>query len=201
MSPRPLRARLLDLAVASVCVACVGAPLMGVGFAANPDPSVVESGGTVDQKVLQSGIISNPLNGSFGGARSGKVDGSIQWDVYSTASDGMKLVVMSDGAPAMRDAKNGVDVPDYGASPSEWAVGSNDRRFGFSVVGGLGLSRFEDGKKWRGFNGKRPVEIGRRANAIPVTRTTVKLRAEFAKGLADDARPTANVRAIAVLNL
>lgn len=202
MSPSRLRARLLDLAVTTLCVACVCAPLLPAVYGADePAPSVVESGGTVDQKVLQSGIISNPLNGSFGDGHSGTVNGSVQWDVYSTSADGLKLLLSTDRNPSMRDAKNGVDVPDYGATPSDWSVTGSDRRFGFSATGGLALSRFGDGTKWRGLDGRRAVEIGRRTSLIPLTRTTVKLRAEFSSALAADARPTANVNATAVLNL
>jgi hypothetical protein len=197
-----MRSRLLDLAVATVCVACLCAPMLPSVLAADDvEPAVVESGGSVDQKVLQSGVISNPLNGSFESGRSGRVDGSIQWDMYTSSPDGLKLVVSSDRTPAMRDSKNDVDVADYGSSPSDWSVGSTERRFGFSAVGGITLSRFGDGSKWRGFDGKRPVEVARRGAALPVTRTTIKLRGEFGAALASDATPTANVRAIAVLNL
>lgn len=202
MSPRRLRTRLLDLAVATVCVACVGAPLLPIVNAANgPEPSVVESGGTVDQKVLAGGIISNPLHGSFEGGGSGTVDGSISWDVYSTSRDGMKLTIASDRSPAMRDANAGVDIADFSATPSAWSVAGSDRRFGFSVTGSLALDRFGNGSKWRGFDGSRAVEIGRRGAPIPRTRTTVKLRAQFAAPLATGARPTATVYATAVPNL
>lgn len=202
MSPRRLRSRLLDLAVATVCVACVGAPLLPVVNAADgPENSVVESSGTVDQRVLEGGIISNPLNGSFQPGGRGTVDGSFSWDLYSTNRDGMKLTVSTDRSPAMRDANGNVDIPDYAAAPSAWRVSGSDRRFGFSVSGGLALSRFEDGARWRGFDGRRAVEIARRSGPVPRTRTTVKLRAEFAAPLASGARPTATVYATAVPNL
>lgn len=198
-----MRARLLDLAVATVCVACVGSPLfvLAHGASSGPAPSVSESGGTVDQRVVESGIISNPINGTFGRGRSGIVEGSIQWDMYTSSTDGLKLLVSSDRVPTMRDAANGVDVDDYGSTLSTWSVGGKDRRFGFSVVGTLGLSKFDEGRKWRGFDGKRPVEIGRRAGVVPTTRTTVRLRAEFAQALAGNARPTANIDVTAVPNL
>jgi hypothetical protein len=197
-----MRSRLLDLAVATVCVACLCAPMLPSVLAADsPEPSVVESGGAVDQKVLQAGVISNPLNGSFDTGASGKQSGSIQWDVYSSSPDGLKLLISTDRTPAMRDATHDVDVPDYGDTPSDWSVGANDRRFGFSVVGGIALSRFGDGTKWRGFDGKRPVEVARRGAAMPVTRTTIKLQSEFGAALASDSKATANIRATAVLNL
>lgn len=196
-----MRARLLDLTVATVCVACICAPLLQMGFAAAPQSSVVESGGNVDEKVLQSGIISNPLNGSFERGRSGKVDGAVQWDVYSTSAVGLKLLVSSDRRPAMRDAKHGVDIADAGSTLAAWGDEAGDRRFGFAIVGNLALDRFDNGAKWRGFNGTRPIEVGRRVATIPMTRTTVKLRAELGDGLADDAQPTANIDATAVTNL
>jgi hypothetical protein len=196
-----MRPRLLDLAVVTVSLACICAPLMPVVHAAGSDDAVVESGGHVDQRVLQAGIISNPLNGTFEAGRSGTVDGSIQWDTYTSSPDGLKLVVSSDRNPAMRDSQNGVDVPDYDATPSAWSVGGSDRRFGFTAMGGITLNRFDDGKKWRGFDGKRPIEVARRGAAMGQTRTTIKLRGEFESPLASDARPTANIRATAVLNL
>jgi hypothetical protein len=196
------RSRLLDLAVASACVACVCAPLLPVVSAADgPSSSVVESGGTVDQRVLENGMISNPLNGSFGAATSGTVDGSLQWDLYTTAASGMKLVASTDRTPAMRDSKNGVDVADFGATPAEWSVGASDRRFGFTATGSMVLGRFSDGKLWRGFDGTRGVEVARRAGPVGRLRTTLRMRAEFASALASDARPTANVVMTAVPNL
>jgi len=202
MSPRRTRTRLLDLAVALLCVACVGAPLMSNALGAGPERSVVESGGSVDQRVLQNGVISNPLNGSFGGGRDGIVNGSIQWDISTSANDGMKLVVSSDRAPAMRDPRSGADVADYAASgPEAWNIGANDRRFGFTAMGDLTLGRFDGGAKWRGFDGKHAVEVARRSNPIARARSTVKLRAEFGQALPSGAKPTANVRATAVINL
>ncbi|MCW2926768.1 MAG: hypothetical protein JWM86_736 [Thermoleophilia bacterium] len=198
MVPRRLRSRLLDLAVTAVCLACIAVPFLPAVHAAD---SVTEGGGVIDEKVGQGGMISNPINGTFERGRSGRVDGAIQWDTFTTGRDGLKLVISTDRKPAMRDAKNGVDVPDYGDTPSDWNVGGSDRRFGFSVLGGLSLARFDDGKKWRGFEGKRAIEVGRRSNPIPITRTTIRLRAEFGTALQTDARPTANIRATAVANL
>ncbi|MCW2956474.1 MAG: hypothetical protein JWO69_1343 [Thermoleophilia bacterium] len=200
--PRRLRSRLLDLLVATSCVACVAAPALTIVNAAAPKSPVIESGGTVDQKVVEVGIISHPLNGSFGAGKSGVVNGSVQWDLYSTSTNGMKLLLSTDRAPAMRDAANGVDVPDAGSETAPWNVGSGQRAFGFTALGDLTLNRYADGAKWRGLDGKRSVELGRRAGApIGRTRTTVRLRAEFAQQLAANARPTSNLRATAVLNL
>lgn len=200
MSPRPLRSRLLDLAVALVCIACVCAPFLATTTAA-PVAPVINSSGTVDQRVLQSGIISNPINGSFGAGRSGRVDGAVSWDMYTTSIDGLKLLLASDRTPAMRDAQNGVDIADYAATPGEWSVAAGDRRFGFSVVGALGLDRFGSGARWRGLEGRRSVETARRRSTIARTRTTIKLRAEFSSALGSDARATANLTATAVPNL
>lgn len=203
MSPRPLRARMLDLAVMSVCIACIAAPFLPIVHAASGagGPAVVESGSNVDQKVLEAGIISNPLNGTFQGARSGTVNGSAQWDVYSTARGGIKLLVSSDRSPAMRDPQHGIDVPDAGATPDAWSVPAGERRFGLSANGSIALDRYASGRKWRGFAGTRGVEVARHSGAIARTRTTVALRAEFRAALPDNARPGARVVATAVPNL
>lgn len=194
-----MRSRLLDLAVATVCVACVCAPLLPTVLAADSTKqSLVESGGVIDQRVLEAGIISNPLNGSFESGGSGTRDGSIQWDMYSTSTRGMKLLVSSDRTPAMRDAKNGVDVGDFSSSFVDWDVSSSDRRFGMTATGPIVLSRFSG--KWRGFDGTRGIEVARRGAPIAQTRTTLKLRAEFGQSLPSGARPTANIVATAVPN-
>lgn len=195
-----MRSRLLDLAVATVCVACVCAPALPAVVAAT-NPSLVESGGNVDQRVLQTGWISNPLDASFASGRSGTQDGSVSWSQYASGRRGSKLVMSSTAVPAMRDSKNGVDIADYGSTPSDWSVGGSDRRFGFTVVGNIALSRFGDGARWRGFDGTRGVEVARRGAAFPATRTTIKLRAQFASALASDAKPSAQIYATAVPNL
>jgi hypothetical protein len=191
---------MLDLAVALTCVACVCAPMLPIVGAAEQSPALVESGGTVDQRVIEGGIISNPLNGSFESGSRGKVDGSIQWDLYTTARDGMKLLVSSDRDPAMRDAKNGIDVPDYASTLGAWDVSGSSRAFGFTATGPLTLSRFDNGRKWRGFDGTRSIEVSRRGAPIARTRTTVRFRGEFSSALPSDARATANVVATAVPN-
>lgn len=198
-----MRARLLDLAVTTVCVACIAAPVLPIVYAAgsSSNPVVQESGGTVDQKVLEGGVISNPLNGSFDTGRSGVVNGSLQWDVYTTARDGIKLLVSTDRSPAMRDPQNGIDVDDLGDTPAAWSVAAADRRFGFTAAGELSLERFSSGTLWRGFSGTRSVEVGRRGTATARTRTTVKLRAEFGTAIPSDGRPAATVVATAVPNL
>lgn len=195
-----MRLRLLDLAVATVCVACVGAPALPSVIAAT-NPAVVETGGTVDQRVLPAGWISNPLDGRFESGGSGIVDGSVSWSQYTTTRKGAKLVISSDRNPAMRDARNGVDIPDYDTSLSTWSVTGSDRRFGFSAAGPIALSRYDSGRKWRGFEGRRSVEVARRGLSFGSARTTIKLRAEFESALDGDARPTANIRATAVPNL
>ncbi len=203
MSPRRARSRMLDLAVATVCVACVCAPLLPIVHAADSasNPSVVESGGTVDQRVLENGMISNPLNGAFESGTSGRVDGSVQWDAYTTSASGLKLVVSSDRTPAMRDAQGGVDVPDYSATPTAWSVSDGDRRFGFTVTGDMTLGSLSNGPLWRGFTGAKGVEVARKAAPFGRTRTTLLLRAALASRLGSDARPTANITMTAVPNL
>ena len=196
-----LRSRLIDLTVASVCVGCVCAPFLPMVSAANQGPAVVESGGTVDQRVAAGGVISNPLNGAFEAGGSGTRDGSVSWDVFTTGADGLKLVVSSNRSPAMRDTKNDMDVADYGATPEAWSIAGGDRRFGMTVAGALSLGRYSDGTKWRGMEGTRGVEAARRAAPTARTRTTVKLRAQFDASLPAGARPSATIRATAVPNL
>ncbi|MCW2920919.1 MAG: hypothetical protein JWL76_793 [Thermoleophilia bacterium] len=201
MSPWRLRSRLLDLTVTTVCVACLSAPFLSSSSAADDGSAVVESAGVIDQRVLAGGVISNPLNGTFDAGGSGKHGGSVSWDLWGTGTDGLKLIVSTNRSPAMRDAKNGIDVADYGSTPETWSVGANDRRFGMTVVGSLSLGRFGDGTKWRGFDGGRAIEAARRAAPTPRTRTTIKLQAEFGSALPAGARPTATIRATAVPNL
>lgn len=201
MSPRRLRLRLLDLAVTTVCIACVAAPFLATSNAADDGTAVFESTSVIDQRVLAGGVISNPLNGTFEAGGSGTRDGSVAWDVWGSGSDGLKLVVSTVRSPAMRDSKNGIDVPDYGSTPETWSVASGDRRFGMTVVGALSLGRFGDGSKWRGFDGGRAIEVSRRAAPTPRTRTTIKLRAQFASALPAGARPTATIRATALPNI
>ncbi len=201
MSPRRLRSRVLDLAVTTVCVACLAAPFLATSNAADEGSAVVESASVVDQRVLAGGVISNPLNGTFEAGGSGTRDGSVAWDVWGSGPDGLKLVVSTTRSPAMRDAKNGIDVADYGSNPETWSVGSSERRFGMTVVGNLSLGRFGDGSKWRGFDGGRAIEASRRAAPTPRTRTTIKLRAQFGSSLPAGARPTATIQATALPNL
>lgn len=198
MSPRRTRLRLLDLVVTFVCMACIAAPFVAMSQA--EERPQAELGGDVDQTVGQSGMLSYPIAGTFQAGGSGTVDGSIQWDLFSTATDGMKLTVSSDRTPALRDAQNGIDIADYASEPQPWSVAGSARRFGFTVQGDLSLSRFS-GDKWRGFDGGTSVEAGRKRAPIPQTRTMVKLRGEFGAALPSDARPTANIYATAVVNL
>ena len=199
MSPRRLRLRLLDLTITIVCLACVAVPFIAMSQAA--DGSQIESGGDVDERVTESGSISYPLNGSFGSGTSGVVNGALQWDIYSTSANGMKLLVSSDRTPTLRDAQNDIDVPDYAAAPAAWAVDASSRRFGFTSVGTIALGRYGDGDLWRGFAGANPVEVARKTSALPLTRTTVRLRGEFGTALPSDARPTATLLGTAVVNL
>jgi hypothetical protein len=199
MSPRRPRLRPLDLVVTAVCVACLVVPLAAVSQA--EERSQVEQGGNVDQKVAESGMISNPLNGSFAAGGSGVVNGQIQWDIYTTSPQGMKLTVSADRTPALRDAANSIDIPDYSTDPKAWDVASGARSFGFTVQGDIALGRYDGGDKWRGFTGGTSVEVARKKAALPATRTTVKLRAEFGAALPSGARPTANLVGTAVVNL
>lgn len=199
MSQRRFRLRLLDLAVTSVCVMCVAVPFIASSQAENR--AQVEVGGDVDQRVAESGMISNPIAGTFAAGGTGIVDGSIQWDVFTTSTSGMKLTVSSDRTPALRDTQNGIDIADYDADPKPWDVSGSARRFGFTVQGDMALARFGGGDKWRGFAGSDSIEVARRKSPLPATRTIVRLRGDFGSSLPSNARPTANILATAVVNL
>lgn len=194
-----MRSRLLDVAVASVCLALVAVPFVAISSAV--EAPITENTVDTDLRVPKFGLLSLPIDGSFGAGRSGRVDGSVAWDMYTSAASGMKLVVSADRSPALRDAQNAVDIPDAGSLPSPWSVGASERKFGFSAVGAFTLARFDDGKDFRGFNGATGVEVARKGGIFPATRTTVKLRGEYGSPLASNARITTNLIATAVVNL
>ncbi len=201
MSPRKGHRRLLDGAVVLVSAACVAAPFLpAVNAASGPGPSLVESGGTVDQRVLSTGMISSPIGLTFPNGNSGKLDGRVHWDTYTTARTGMKLVIASDRKPAMRDAANGVDVPDAASRVGTWSVTSGGRTFGFGVTGAMALPVY-GGDVWRGFEGTRSIEVARKTSPLPITRTTVLLRAQLDTPLASNARLTARINGTGVPNL
>src|SRR4051812_7466911 len=119
MSPRRIRLRLLDLVVTLVCAAVVAVPFVASSLADNSRPTQLESGGDVDQRVAESGVIPNPITPTFSANANG-LSGSIQWDVYTTSTAGMKLAISSDRTPALRDAQSGTDIPDYTSDPKSW---------------------------------------------------------------------------------
>lgn len=199
MTVQRLRLRLLDLAVASVCLMLVGIPFIASSSAL--ESSINENTVDADLRVPQTGIISHPQKGSFAATRSGIVDGSVEWDIYSTASSGMKLVVSSTRSPALRDTQNGIDVTDVDGTLGGWSVAKGERRFGFSAVGNLVLARYGDGGKWRGFDAGNSIEVARKGGIIPRSTVTVKLRAEYDAALPGNAKPNVNVAATAVANL
>lgn len=201
MARRRLRARSLDAVILTVAIACLSTPFMAGSTAAPHDP-LLETGMTIDQRVRQSGLISYPLNAAFDVGRSGKSTGKIDWDVYSSSAQGFKLSISADGTPAMRDDAAGASIADYGASPSAWSVGAGDRRFGFSATGTEVLNGYDGGTKWRGFVGRRSIEVARRTGgAAAATRTTVKLAAEMNSALPAKAKPKAWIVATAMTNL
>ncbi|MCW2949125.1 MAG: hypothetical protein JWN41_138 [Thermoleophilia bacterium] len=199
MSPRRIRIRVLDTVVALICVACFVVPFAALSQAAERPQA--ETGGDVDQRVAESGMISNPFGGTFGNGTNGTVNGLIQWDMFTTSSQGLKLTVSTNRSPALHDVANGIDIPDYGDEPSAWAVDGTARRFGFTADGDISLGRFGAGAKWRGFDGGKSIEVGRKKSTMPLTRTTVRLRAEYGTALPDSARPTADILGTAVVNL
>jgi hypothetical protein len=199
---RKLRARGMDTALVATALVLIATPLLPVGNAA---PPVLERGITVDQRVKPTAMISMPIDGDFQISRSGKSTGSVKWDIYTTARQGYKLAVNSVATPALwDDSSNKETVGDYDAEPKAWAVGAGDRRFGFSATGTRVLSEYDASgdKRWRGFNGKRPIEVARyRGGALPVSRTTVWLASEMRNPLPASARMNGLLVATAMVNL
>jgi hypothetical protein len=194
-----MRSRLLDVAVTCVCMAMVAAPFIAISHAV--EAPISENTVDTDVKLPQFGLLSLPINGSYAATRSGRVDGSVSWDMYTSTSNGMKLVVSADRAPALRDSQNGVDIADAGATPAAWTVASGERKFGVSAIGAYTLARFDDGTAFRGFAGTTGVEVARKGGIFPATRTVVKLRGEYGTALATDAKVTTNLIGTAVVNL
>lgn len=198
---RIIRARLCDTALVMGAVALLATPVLPMGRAAGP---VIEHGISVDQVVKPTAMISMPIDGEFRVSRSGKSVGSVKWDVYTSARDGYKLAVSSKAAPALwDDSSSGARVDDYGHSPKAWAVDAGQRRFGFSASGSRALSDFDgDGRRWRGFDGKRSIEVARyRGGATPLSRTTVWLAAEMRDPLPAGARMNGRLIATTTVNL
>jgi hypothetical protein len=192
------RRRFLDLAVTLVAVGLCAAPFVPAGTA-----SFVETPVTVDQRVKAMSLISMPQDGAFTPKRSGRAQGSVAWDVYTSDSRGFKLVVSSPRSPAMRETRSGTNIADYG-DPRGWAVGRKGRAFGFSATGSQALSGYSGGKLWRGFKGQRGIEIARRRQgATPVTKTTLKLTSEMGEDakFPADARLSASVTATVLVNI
>lgn len=189
---------MLDIAVTLVAMCLCASPFIPRSHAGN----LSETGVKVDQKVKQTALITKPLSGRFDYSRSGVSTGQVSWDVYSSAGEGFKLVVSTDGTPAMRDSAAGSVINDFSTSLSGWSVGGGDRRFGFSSTGDAAISSYESGTRYRGFQGAQGLEIARRRKGpIAVTRTTLKLRGEFTNPLPSNARPKVLVIGTAMLNL
>lgn len=198
MARSRMRIRALDVAVTLVAACLCVTPFIPGSQAG----SLYETGLSVDQEVKQTALISKPLSGRFDLKRSGRTSGEVNWDVYSSAGDGFKLVVSADGTPAMRDSVAGSYISDYSSALNTWSVLSGERRFGFSASGAKALGVYEQGKKFRGFAGGAAIEISRRREGpVAVTRTTLVLRSEFDSPLPSSARPRASITGTAMLNM
>jgi hypothetical protein len=197
------RRRTIDTLVVLASLCLMAWPFLTPTQAAVVGGLIQETQVGVDQSVKQSALISQPLNGDFDMKWSGKSVGKVDWDVYTSANEGFKLSVSSDGTPAMRDKNGSSTVNDYQTKPSSWSVGSGDRRFGFSSEGPQALENiYDQGKKWRGFTGKVPIEVARRRTGpVSVTRTTVWFAAEMRAPLPSSARPRSWVVATAMMNI
>ena len=157
---------------------------------------------TVDQTVNQAAVISMPLDGTFDINKNGLEIGSVDWEVYTSADEGFKLTVSSDGTPAMRDSAGGNSISDYRSDLASWSVAANDRRFGFSAKGDNALSGYGEGTKWRGFKGRRALEVARRRKGpISMTRTTVRLASEMRRALPASSKPHTSLTATAMKNI
>lgn len=203
MAIRRTRRRALDVFVVLVAACLIAWPLLPSSTAATVGSALREDGVTVDEKVKQSALISQPLNGEFSLSRTGKTVGHVDWDVYTSANEGFKLSVSTDGTPAMRDSAAGSVVGDYRDDPAAWSVGAGDRRFGFSSEGDQALpSIYGQGTKWRGFSGRKPIEVARRRTGpVAVTRTKVWLASEMRSPLPSTARPKTWIIATAMMNI
>lgn len=192
-----LRRRVPDALVTIVAVALCAAP-----FVATTQASLVDVPIVVDQKVRESAVVSKPLQGNFDSDRSGKSVGKLDWEVYTSAGEGFKLTVATDKEPAFRDSGSTAKVDDYSSTPVPWSVGAGERKFGFSAEGDRALGVYDQGTKWRGFNGTRGIEVARRRTGpARMTRTTIWLTSEMRNPLPSDANPEAFVTATASVNL
>jgi hypothetical protein len=198
MIRRRLHRRSIDVAVVLTAVVLCTWPLLGVGSAAVATQQL-----HVDQKVRQAVSITKPLDGAFVASKTGRANGSVSWEASTTNETGYKLVVSSDGTPALRDAAGNADVADMSWTPGAWSVGSSDRRFGFSATGDDADNEYGgNGDRWRGFRGRKTTEVARnRSGARPMTRTRVKLASEMGLDLPSSSNPEATVVATAMVNL
>lgn len=178
---------------------CCAAPFVPIGSAA--DGPVFETPISVDQVVHPAAVISLPLTPSFNFQREGLALGTVAWSVSTSDSNGFKLVLSSTTVPAMQGTGTET-VADYSDEPSAWDVAGPERAFGFSVAGTRARTLFGNGTKWRGFDGKRGIEIARRRGSAsePIT-TTVRLASEMGAALPASVDPSAHIMATAVANL
>lgn len=193
--------RVTDGVVVTIAMILMATPFLPSVWAAS-DGAVIEAPMSVEQKVKSSSMISKPTDGHFDVDHDGKSLGTVNWDVFTTDTNGFKLVLSSTSSPAMRDMRGNSDIDDYSDSPTGWSVSGEQRRFGFSAVGARAMSEFGGGRKWRGFDGLKGIEIARRrGSATAETRTTVRLASEMGNALPAGARPRAAIIATVVANI
>jgi hypothetical protein len=191
-----LRNRYADWLLLGAAIACIGAPFVAGAFA---NESILDQTVKVDQQVKEAAMISLPQEGSFDLKRSGKEVGSVKWEVYTSAANGFKLTASADSEPAM-----GTMVSDYDSALAAWSVGANERKFGFSASGPEALSSYgnSSSRKWRGFNGRRGIEIARKRNDPSAeVETTLWLASEMGASLPASASASATLTATAMANL
>ncbi len=196
---RRARISVIDVCIVATAMVCCAAPFIAVGNAA--DGPVFETPISVDQVVHPAAVISQPLSPAFTLIRDGRATGTVTWSVSTSDGNGFKLVLSSTTTPAMQGTGSAT-VADYSDQPSEWDVSGQERAFGFSVSGSRARSMFGNGTKWRGFDGKRGIEIARRRGSAsePVT-TTVRLATEMGAALPAAADPQAHILATTVANI
>lgn len=188
--------------IADIAVCMFGAALCAWPFIATGSASLSDVPVNVNQKVAESTLISKPLDGKFDVKLSGRSTGSIDWDVYTSSTEGFKLSVSASTEPAMTDTTRGAVIGDLSSSFKPWSVAAGERRFGFSATGDQAKSSFANGDNWRGFTGRKSIELGRRKTGpVKLTRTTLLLSSEMRAALPAGATPRVTITGTTSVNL
>lgn len=192
--------RAADLVVAVAAVMLIASPMI---MQAGADDAIITSPMTVGQVVNAAAVISPPAKGSFDAKGDGSSTGQVSWDVFSTDDDGFRMTVSTDAdLPALRDRTTGIQIPDLDDDPGAWSVGAGQRRFGFSAMGDTAISSYDDGTKWRGFDGRTGILIARHGSgAAPMSTVTLKLKSEMNRPLPASADPKAYIVSTVTVNI